>query len=230
MEKQDNDEEGGHFLDEFMDDEFEKGTGPRRFSYRELARATNNSRMKKLGEGGFGGVYKGYLKDTNSYVAVKRISRGSKQGVKEQGSRESDVYSFGVVVLEIACGRRPINSMANEEGVHMVSWVWELYGRGKLLEAADPRLCGDFDKQEMKRLMIVGLWCAHPDKSLRPSISQSIHVLNFATSLPSLPLQIPVPTYLNTLVKLSFSLSCDPDITEGHQNQSSNNNYKTNSS
>ncbi|XP_057990331.1 L-type lectin-domain containing receptor kinase IX.2-like [Hevea brasiliensis] len=360
------DEEGGHFLDEFMDDEFQKGTGPRRFSYRELARATNNFKdEEKLGEGGFGGVYKGYLKDTNSYVAVKRISRGSKQGVKEyaaevkiisrlrhrnlvqligwcherkdlslvyefmpngsldshlfrekrlltwevrfriakgiasgllylheeweqcvvhrdikssnimldsnfnaklgdfglarmmehgkglqttvlagtmgymapeclrtgKASRESDVYSFGVVALEIACGRRPINSMANEEEVHMVSWVWELYGRGKLLEAADPRLCGDFDKQEMKRLMIVGLWCAHPDKSLRPSISQSIHVLNLATSLPSLPLQMPVPTYLNTLVKLSsFSLSCDPDITEGHQNQSSTNNYKTNSS
>ncbi|KAF2320609.1 hypothetical protein GH714_028992 [Hevea brasiliensis] len=78
------DEEGGHFLDEFMDDEFQKGTGPRRFSYRELARATNNFKdEEKLGEGGFGGVYKGYLKDTNSYVAVKRISRGSKQGVKE---------------------------------------------------------------------------------------------------------------------------------------------------
>ncbi|KAF2320608.1 hypothetical protein GH714_028991 [Hevea brasiliensis] len=139
------------------------------------------------------------LAGTMGYMAPECLRTG-------KASRESDVYSFGVVALEIACGRRPINSMANEEEVHMVSWVWELYGRGKLLEAADPRLCGDFDKQEMKRLMIVGLWCAHPDKSLRPSISQSIHVLNFATSLPSLPLQMPVPTYLNTLEeKVSFA-------------------------
>ncbi|KAF2320610.1 hypothetical protein GH714_029009 [Hevea brasiliensis] len=97
------------------------------------------------------------LAGTMGYMAPECLRTG-------KASRESDVYSFGVVALEIACGRRPINSMANEEEVQMVSWVWELYGRGKLLEAADPRLCGDFDKQEMKKLMIVGLWCVHPDK------------------------------------------------------------------
>jgi len=29
----------------------------------------------------------------------------------------------------------------------MVDWVWELYGIGKVLEAADPRLGGDFDEK-----------------------------------------------------------------------------------
>ncbi|KAL6205783.1 hypothetical protein ACLB2K_023035 [Fragaria x ananassa] len=38
---------------------------------------------EKLGEGGFGGVYRGFIKDLNTYVAVKRISKGSKQGIKE---------------------------------------------------------------------------------------------------------------------------------------------------
>ncbi|PQQ03014.1 L-type lectin-domain containing receptor kinase IX.1 [Prunus yedoensis var. nudiflora] len=67
-----------------MDDEFDKGTGPRRFTYRELSRATNNfSEGGKLGEGGFGGVYKGLLSESNTEVAVKRVSRGSKQGKKE---------------------------------------------------------------------------------------------------------------------------------------------------
>ncbi|KAA8536365.1 hypothetical protein F0562_028843 [Nyssa sinensis] len=41
---------------------------------------------KKLGEGGFGGVYRGFLRELNSSVAVKRISRGSKQGIKEYAS------------------------------------------------------------------------------------------------------------------------------------------------
>ncbi|KAK3182682.1 hypothetical protein Dsin_029968 [Dipteronia sinensis] len=42
--------------------EFENGTGPRKFSYRELANATNNFCVEaKLGEGGFGAVYKGFL-------------------------------------------------------------------------------------------------------------------------------------------------------------------------
>nr|POE58602.1 l-type lectin-domain containing receptor kinase ix.1 [Quercus suber] len=47
--------------DIYMDYEFEKGTGPRRFTCHELICATNNfAEGGKLGEGGFGGVYKGF--------------------------------------------------------------------------------------------------------------------------------------------------------------------------
>ncbi|KHN33573.1 L-type lectin-domain containing receptor kinase IX.1 [Glycine soja] len=38
---------------------------------------------QKIRQCGFGGVYRGYLKDLNSNVAIKRISRESKQGIKE---------------------------------------------------------------------------------------------------------------------------------------------------
>ncbi|XP_057873809.1 L-type lectin-domain containing receptor kinase IX.1-like [Cryptomeria japonica] len=58
--------------------------GPRRFSNAELSAATRNfSEDEKLGQGGFGGVYKGILPGTAETVAVKRISQGSKQGRKE---------------------------------------------------------------------------------------------------------------------------------------------------
>ncbi|KAK4596701.1 hypothetical protein RGQ29_014650 [Quercus rubra] len=67
-----------------MDIEFEKGTGPKSFTYREIIHATNNfAEGGKLGEGGFGGVYKGLLSESNAEVAVKRVSKGSKQGKKE---------------------------------------------------------------------------------------------------------------------------------------------------
>ncbi|CAI8615610.1 unnamed protein product [Vicia faba] len=67
-----------------MDDEFQKGTGPKRFCYNKLATATNNfEETQKIGQGGFGGVYKGYLKEIDSNVAIKRISKESKQGIKE---------------------------------------------------------------------------------------------------------------------------------------------------
>jgi serine/threonine protein kinase len=66
------------------EEEFEEWTGPRRFSYNELAVATRFfSDEEKLGEGGFGSVYHGYLKETNVHVAVKRVSKGSQQGKKE---------------------------------------------------------------------------------------------------------------------------------------------------
>jgi len=75
-----------------MDDEFERGTGPKKFSYKELVRATNNfAEENKLGEGGFGGVYKGFLIEMNSYVAVKTVSRGSNQGVKEYASEVKSI-------------------------------------------------------------------------------------------------------------------------------------------
>ncbi|CAA2963894.1 Hypothetical predicted protein [Olea europaea subsp. europaea] len=77
----------------------------------------------------------------------------------------------------------------------MVEWVWDLYGTGNLLEAADPKLCSDYNEPEIECLMIVGLWCAHPDNNFRPSIKEAIHVLNFEAQLPQLPSELPVATY-----------------------------------
>jgi len=65
-------------LDLIMDSDFERGTGPKRFSYNELVRTTNNfANELKLGEGGFGGVYKGFIRELGDYVAIKRVSPGS---------------------------------------------------------------------------------------------------------------------------------------------------------
>lgn len=64
-----------------------------------------------------------------------------------------------------------------------------------LLEAVDPKLSSDFNEEEMEHLLIVGLWCAHPDDNCRPSIRQAIQMLNFEAPLPTLPPHMPVPTY-----------------------------------
>ncbi|KAH9657450.1 hypothetical protein KPL70_023087 [Citrus sinensis] len=358
--RKEGDQEDNQGFSEYIDDEFERGAGPKRFPYKDLALATNDfNDDQKLGQGGFGGVYKGFLRETNSYIAVKRVSQGSKQGIKEyasevkiisrlrhrnlvqllgwchekkelllvyefmpngsldshlfkenslltwefrykiaqdlasgllylqeeweqcvvhrdikssnimldsnfnakigdfglarlvehakgsqttvlagtmgymapecattgKASKESDVYSFGIVALEIACGRKPINPKAPQGQVSLLQWVWDLYGNGRLLEAVDPRLCRDFDGQQIERLMIVGLWCAHPDENLRPSIRQVIHVLNFEAPLPALPPKMPVPTYLSPPVNMLTIYSTDSN--EG-QNQRSSSSYSYN--
>ncbi|XP_008811475.3 L-type lectin-domain containing receptor kinase IX.1-like [Phoenix dactylifera] len=137
--------------------------------------------------------------DCNPLTTVLMGTRGyiaPEYAVTGKPSKESDVYSFGVVILEIACGRKPIIEDKEMKGkVNLVQWVWELYGRKMCLTAADERLKMEFDEQQMERLMVVGLWCAHPASDLRPSIRQVIHVLEFDAPVPNLPPKMPVPVY-----------------------------------
>ncbi|KAL5562741.1 hypothetical protein UlMin_032488 [Ulmus minor] len=329
------DEGKDNTIDVSMDWEFESGIGvPRGFSYNKLVHATNNfAGSEKLGEGGFGEVYKGYLSDLNLTVAVKRVSKQSKQGRKEyvsevkiisrikhrnlvqligwchekgeflliyefmpngsldfhlfrgnktilsweirykvanqkkcvlhrdikssnimldsnfnaklgdfglarlideaagqrttalagtlgymapeyvstgKASKASDVFSFGVVALEIACGRKSIEAKFDEARASLVSWVWDCYGNERLLDVVDERLCMEFNAKEMESLLIVGLWCVHPDHKSRPSIRQAIQVLNLESPLPDLPKNMPVPNY-NVPVPLPVNFS-EPQV------------------
>ena len=114
-----------------------------------------------------------------------------------RATTRSDVYSFGVLLLEIACGRKPVVHEEDESKVLLVRWVWELYGRGELLGAADARLLdgGEAGALEVECALVVGLWCVHPDSASRPSIRQAMSVLQFEAPLPELPPEMPVATY-----------------------------------
>ncbi|RLM61749.1 hypothetical protein C2845_PM14G08120 [Panicum miliaceum] len=99
---------------------------------------------------------------------------------RRRPSTESDIYSFGVVLLEIVTGRRPV--MEHQDNVlPLPEWIWDLYERNVLLEAVDQRLTrGRVDggcKWQLQRVLVVMLWCAHPDPGARPSIVKAINVL-----------------------------------------------------
>jgi hypothetical protein len=64
------------------------------------------------------------------------------------------------------------------------------------MEVVGRSLDGKFVEQEMERVMVVGLWCGHPDPVLRPSIRQAVSVLRLEAPLPSLPAKMPVPAYM----------------------------------
>ncbi|KAF9618384.1 hypothetical protein IFM89_001107 [Coptis chinensis] len=129
---------------------------------------------------------------TLDYMAPECVVTG-------KAGKESDVYSFGVVALEIACGRRTVEHKEEENKGGLVAWVWELYGSGKHLEAADNRLSMEYDKQQMERLIVVGLWCASLDHTQRPSLREVFNVLSSQTDpVPNLPSKMLVPTYASS--------------------------------
>nr|TKS11067.1 putative L-type lectin-domain containing receptor kinase S.5 [Populus alba] len=80
---------------------------------------------------------------------------------------ESDVYSFGMVVIEVVTGQR---SRGIFEENRLLDYVWSSHGRKTLLEGVDRKLEGKYDEQQVKRTLLVGLACLHPDAKTRPTI------------------------------------------------------------
>jgi serine/threonine protein kinase len=117
---------------------------------------------------------------TMGYIAPEYVTTG-------KATKESDIYSFGIVSLELASGRKPVDLNAKEDQMAIFDWVWELYRLGRLLEVVDTKLEGVFDEEQMERVVVIGLWCANPNYSFRPSVRQVIQVLKLEAPLPILP-------------------------------------------
>ncbi|KAL3617138.1 L-type lectin-domain containing receptor kinase VII.1 [Castilleja foliolosa] len=102
---------------------------------------------------------------TVGYLAPEVVTSG-------RASAEIDVFGYGILVLEVICGRRPI-----EDGKPaLVDWVWELLRKEELITAVDPRLRarGEIDEVEVEKVMHLGLLCAHPDPKARPTMRQVV--------------------------------------------------------
>ncbi|KAL5730390.1 non-specific serine/threonine protein kinase [Ranunculus cassubicifolius] len=106
---------------------------------------------------------------TAGYMAPEIVQRG-------RASAQTDVFAFGVLVLEVICGRRPV-----EDGKPaLVDWIWGLMDKGELIYALDSRLTakGGFDMDEGEKMLHLGLLCAHPDPRTRPTMRQALKVLD----------------------------------------------------
>uniref|UniRef100_A0ACD5Y2M3 Uncharacterized protein n=1 Tax=Avena sativa TaxID=4498 RepID=A0ACD5Y2M3_AVESA len=117
----------------------------------------------------------------------RAADNASRRGNGRRPSSESDVYSFGVVLLEIACGRRPTRRSDQAASTALLASVRDMYRRNVIIDAADRRLDGQFDRVQMERLLVTGLWCAHHDPVQRPSIAQAVVLRSEDTELPVVP-------------------------------------------
>uniref|UniRef100_A0A2N9FMU4 non-specific serine/threonine protein kinase n=1 Tax=Fagus sylvatica TaxID=28930 RepID=A0A2N9FMU4_FAGSY len=99
----------------------------------------------------------------------------------------TDVFAFGAFMLEVACGRRPIELQGLPERVILVDCVFECWRKGAILDVCDPRLEGNYVKEEMELVLKLGLFCSHSMPAARPSMRQVMQFLDGDAKLPELP-------------------------------------------
>lgn len=154
---------------------------------------------------------------TMGYLAPEYLQYG-------KYTEKTDVFSYGVVVLEVCCGRRPIDSEGEGKDcklVNLVDWVWGLYTKDRIMDAVDKRLMdGEFDKDGMLRLLLLGLSCVNPNCSERPTMRRVLQILNREADPPVVPKVKPLLSF-GTSSPLSL-LEIDSDCeAEGSGNSSS---------
>lgn len=115
---------------------------------------------------------------TMGYIAPECLHTG-------KATRESDVYAFGAVVLEVVCGQRPWTRIGGYNC--LVDWVWSRHREGRILEAVDERLRGDFVDEEAERLLLLGLACSHPTAAARPKTEDVLQIISGSATAPTVP-------------------------------------------
>lgn len=103
-----------------------------------------------------------------------------------RATAETDVYAFGVLVLEVVCGRKAANpsEMGGDYDGDITQWVWEFQERGEIVAAADGRISGEYEKEEMERVLVLGLGCCHPNPHQRPTMKNVLQVLKGEVNPP----------------------------------------------
>ncbi|XP_057836121.1 L-type lectin-domain containing receptor kinase SIT2-like [Cryptomeria japonica] len=140
----------------------------------------------KLGDFGLARLYEHNEKSqttrvvgTLGYIAPELIRTG-------KASPATDVFSFGIFLLEVACGRRPVDPSLEPAQVVLVDWVRELHAYGSLLDAADPNLVGEYVEAEMERVLKLGLFCSNPQPQGRLCMRQVLQILEEESPIPAL--------------------------------------------
>ncbi|KFK27561.1 hypothetical protein AALP_AA8G399900 [Arabis alpina] len=112
---------------------------------------------------------------TLGYMAPELTTMGA--------STATDVYAFGVFLLEVVCGRRPIEPSLSAAKRYLVKWVCDCWKRSSLIDAKDPRLT-EFSSQEVEKVLKLGLLCANLTSDGRPTMEQVVQYLNGNLALP----------------------------------------------
>ncbi|KAK8985488.1 hypothetical protein V6N11_068742 [Hibiscus sabdariffa] len=193
-----------------MDDKIEEflqnnNLVPIRYSFKDIKRMTTSFR-EKLGEGGYGSVFKGKLR-SGHHVAVKLLGKSkvddsivsltAARGTigyiapelvyKNLGgiSYKADVYSFGMLLMEMVGRRKNVNAFAEcTSQIYFPSWVYDRLDQGEDIELGD---VSDDEKAMVRRMVITAFWCIQLQPADRPSMSKVLRMLENEVELLEMP-------------------------------------------
>ncbi|GER38057.1 kinase [Striga asiatica] len=97
----------------------------------------------------------------------------------------SDVFAFGALLLEVVCGRRPIERKSGPEDFVLAEHVWSEWKEGRVMSVVDPRMKGGgFDRDEVLMVLKLGLMCSAHEQTARPGMRQVVSYLEGESELP----------------------------------------------
>ena len=150
---------------------------------------------------------------TVGYMAPELVTTGASTG--------TDVYAFGVFMLEVACGRRPVEPQLQVERRHMIKWVCECWKKDALLDATDPRLGGEFIAEEVEMVMKLGLLCSNIVPESRPTMEQVVLYLNNNLPMPDFsPYTLGIGTFAPFMVDAASWSWSGPSMSSSSSNHS----------
>ncbi|KAK7308331.1 hypothetical protein VNO77_41933 [Canavalia gladiata] len=108
---------------------------------------------------------------TPGYIAPEVFSRNF-----GMVSHKSDVYSFGMMVLEMVGGRKNINVEVDcSSEIYFPYWIYKRIELNE--ELALRNITNESDREIMRKMVIVSLWCIQTDQSDRPTMHTVVEML-----------------------------------------------------
>ncbi|KAL3834543.1 hypothetical protein ACJIZ3_009279 [Penstemon smallii] len=95
-------------------------------------------------------------------------------------SESCDVYSFGILLLEIISARKPLEKLPGGVKRDIVQWATPYVQKGVFDHIADPRLKGSYDREQLKKLIMIAMKCTDSNPENRPSMLEVVGLLRVA--------------------------------------------------